>query len=152
VVNANQILQQAGIVTTQQRIGLLELLLRRNDHPDAERVLVAARKRMPSLSADTVYRTLNLFADAGVIQRMAMPTRRARFDGCSEPHDHFLCVQCERIQDLPRRADATRAVPEEANACGEVRDIQTVYVGVCQRCAKRGAGAGTVSRVPLANE
>jgi Fur family peroxide stress response transcriptional regulator len=139
VANAIQILQQAGIVTTQQRVALLDLLLGRNDHPDAEGMLAAARERMPSLSMDTVYRTLHLLADAGVIQRMAVPTRRARFDGCTQPHDHFLCVQCERILDLPRRADAPRAVPEEVSAYGEVRDIQTVYVGVCQRCAQCGA-------------
>jgi Fur family peroxide stress response transcriptional regulator len=139
LVNANQILQQAGIVTTRQRVGLLELLLRRTDHPDAESLLSSARKGMPSLSADTVYRTLNLFADAGVVQRMAVPTRRARFDGWTDPHDHFLCVRCERISDIPRRAGDVRAIPEEACACGDVRDVQTVYVGVCRRCAKHDA-------------
>ena len=137
MVNASHMLQQAGIVTTHQRVSLLELLFSRSDHPDADSVLAAARQQMPLLSADTVYRTLNLFADAGIIQRMAMPTRRARFDKCVEPHDHFMCTHCERISDIPRRKKSIGMVPSEVKACGEVRDIQMVYVGVCRACAAK---------------
>jgi Fe2+/Zn2+ uptake regulation proteins len=134
MINANQILQKAGIVTTHQRVSLLELILSRNNHPDADSVLASAREQMPSLSADTVYRTLNLFADAGIIHRMALPTRRARFDKCVEPHDHFMCARCEQIVDIPRRKKSISVIPEEAKACGEVRDIQMVYVGICRAC------------------
>ena len=133
--SATEILQRAGIVTTRQRIGLLEMLLRRTDHPDAERLLAEARDGMPSISVDTVYRTLNLFAEAGVIQRMAVPTRRARFDGCTDPHDHFLCSDCETIQDIPRPSKRAASIPALVSACGIVSDVQTVYVGVCRRCA-----------------
>jgi Fur family peroxide stress response transcriptional regulator len=137
--NAKQILAQAGIVTTRQRVGLLDMLLSRKDHPDAEGMFLSARKLIPSISVDTVYRTLNLFAEAGVIVHLAVPTRRARFDGCVAPHDHFLCSTCERIMDIPKRAEAPHALPDGVLACGEVRDIQTVYVGVCKRCAQRAA-------------
>lgn len=135
VKSATEILQGAGIVTTRQRVVLLDMLLRRDDHPDAERLLVEARVGMPSLSVDTVYRTLNLFVEAGVIQRMAVPTRRARFDGCTDPHDHFLCSDCETIQDIPRPSKRAAAIPAPVKACGMVSDVQTVYVGVCRRCA-----------------
>ena len=133
--SATEILQRAGIVTTRQRVVLLDRLLRRTDHPDAERLLAEARDGMPSISVDTVYRTLNLFAEAGVIQRMAVPTRRARFDGCTDPHDHFLCSDCETIQDVPRPPERSAAIPAPVSACGIVSDVQTVYVGVCRRCA-----------------
>lgn len=133
--SATEILRRADIVTTRQRVGLLEMLLRRTDHPDAETLLAEARDGMPSLSVDTVYRTLNLFSEAGVIQRMAVPTRRARFDGNTDPHDHFLCSDCETIQDIPRPSKRTAAIPAQASACGIVSDVQTVYVGVCRRCA-----------------
>lgn len=138
MIDATQMLQKAGIVTTRQRVSLLELLFQSTAHPDADSLLVSARKQMPALSADTVYRTLNLFADAGIIQRMAVPTRRARFDKCVEPHDHFMCSRCEQISDIPRRRKTAGMIPAEAKACGEVRDVQMVYVGVCRMCiAKR---------------
>jgi len=139
--SATEILQRAGIVTTRQRVGLLDMLLRRTDHPDAETLLVEARDGMPSLSVDTVYRTLNLFSEAGVIQRLAVPTRRARFDGCTDPHDHFLCSGCETIQDIPRPSKRAAAIPAQVNACGIVSDVQTVYVGVCRRCAAAAQNA-----------
>ena len=136
LINASQILQQAGIVTTRQRIRLLELMFSRSDHPDADTLLTFARKQMPAISADTVYRTLSLFADAGIIFRMAMPTRRARFDKCTKPHDHFMCTQCEQIVDIPRRNRSLGSIPEEVKTCGEVRDIQVVYLGICHQCAE----------------
>ena len=133
--SATEILQRAGIVTTRQRVVLLDRLLRRTDHPDAERLLLEARGGISSFSVDTLYRTLNLFAEAGVIQRMAVPTRRARFDGCTDPHDHFLCSDCETIQDIPRPSKRAASIPALVSACGIVSDVQTVYVGVSRRCA-----------------
>lgn len=134
--NVIEILQRAGIVTTRQRVTLLDLLLRRKDHPDAESLLLDARKTMPSMSADTVYRTLSMFADAGVILRMAVPTRRARFDGSVKPHNHFLCEKCECILDLPGDEESERNIPSAAAACGEIREIQVVYIGTCQLCIR----------------
>ena len=135
MIDATQMLQNAGIVTTRQRVSLLEILFQSTAHPDADGLLASARKQMPALSADTVYRTLNLFADAGIIQRMAVPTRRARFDKCVVPHDHFMCTRCEKILDIPRRKKSMGVIPAEVKACGEVRDTQMVYVGVCRQCA-----------------
>ena len=139
--SATEILQRAGIVTTRQRVRLLDMLLCRTDHPDAERLLLEARGGISSFSVDTLYRTLNLFAEAGVIQRMAVPTRRARFDGCTDPHDHFLCSDCETIQDIPRPSKRAAAIPAPVKACGMVSDVQTVYVGVCRRCAAAAKNA-----------
>ena len=131
-------LKDAGIVTTRQRVTLLDLIMKRKDHPDAEGMLISAREKLPSLSVDTVYRTLNLFAEAGVIQRLAMPTRRARFDGCTLPHDHFMCAECQCISDIPS-CSACICAPEEVKAFGEVHEIQTVYIGTCKECAKKAA-------------
>lgn len=133
VESTEQFLKGAGIVTTRQRVALLRLINNRKDHPDVEGMFITAREHLPSISVDTVYRTLNLFAEAGVIQRMAVPTRRARFDGNALPHDHFLCEKCERIFDIPTEVNRLRA-PLEVKAFGKVRAAQTVYIGVCAAC------------------
>lgn len=128
-----KILKEAGIVTTRQRVTILQLLRANKTHPDVDGMYQIARKRMPSISVDTVYRTLNLLADHGVIQRMAVPTRRARFDGSVQPHDHFLCSECQSIADISS-APSTKDVAEEVSQYGEVHSVQTVYIGVCHLC------------------
>ncbi len=135
MIKVAQILKDAGIVVTRQRMALLELILNRKDHPDAEGVYFKARESVPTISIDTVYRTLNLFAESGVVQRMAVPTRRARFDGNVLPHDHYLCVECECIIDIPS-CSACVCAPDEAKMLGSVQEIQTVYVGKCHSCAQ----------------
>jgi hypothetical protein len=100
------------------------MLLRRDDHPDAERLLVEARVGMPSLSVDTVYRTLNLFVEAGVIQRMAVPTRRARLTD-APTRTTISCVRTarpfrtSRARQNGRRRFLRRSAPAASVGCAD---------------------------------
>ena len=141
-------LRTNGLALTRKRTLILETMHGRHDHPDAEAVFGALRKRLPSLSLDTVYRTLNLFAEKGLIRQLAVPTHRFRFDGCLEPHDHFLCTQCEAVTDV-RDVDAPPApVPDALTEIGQVHARQQVFLGTCRRCAaaRTAEPTGTAAR------
>ncbi len=95
---------------------------------------------MPSISLDTVYRALSLFVRKGLIQQLAVPTRRSRYDGHVAPHDHFLCTRCERIEDVP---SVSCPPPDEVTKVGTVQSTQRTYLGLCHACAEHeGAFAG----------
>jgi Fur family peroxide stress response transcriptional regulator len=134
---AQQTLHSSGLASTLQRASILKCLRGRTDHPDAEMVYETVHARIPSISLDTVYRTLNLFSKRGLIAQLAVPTHRFRFDGCVHEHDHFLCTRCERIEDIPRGAGATIAIPNGLRNIGAVQAVQRVYLGTCRSCLEK---------------
>ena len=135
-----KIFHNAGVSATWQRALILTTLQARTDHPDAEALHQAVGVETPSISLDTVYRALSLFARKGLIQQLAVPTRSSRYDGHVAPHDHFLCTRCERIEDVP---SVSCPPPDEVTKVGTVQSAQRIYLGLCHACAEHeGAFAG----------
>lgn len=102
-------LKAAGVRMTVQRRVLLTVLAEATDHPDATELYRRAVAVDNSVSLSTVYRTLRLLEDRGVIQRHAFAEGRARFENAdTEHHDHLIDVdtgqviefQSERIEKL----------------------------------------------------
>ena len=134
--HAQQTIQSSGLAATWQRELILKCIQNRKDHPDAETIHQGVKQTMPSISLDTVYRTLGLFAGKGIIQQLAAPTHSFRYDGCVAPHDHFICTRCERIVDISIPDSGARTIPEEVKMCGSVQFSQRTYLGICQSCAQ----------------
>jgi Fe2+ or Zn2+ uptake regulation protein len=126
-------LRGAGLRVTPQRLALHRLVAAGNRHLTAEALLREAATELPGLALPTVYSTLELFAELGVVRRVAAPGA-ARYDTDPTPHDHFTCVRCGDLHDLDTsagRAAARRA----AEAAGHRVDSASVVVsGVCAAC------------------
>ncbi len=84
-------LRKAGIRVTRQRVALLGVLADADDHPDAIELHARAREVEPSVSLATVYRTLSVLEEGGVVHRHSFDGGGARFDTTHEAHhDHIL--------------------------------------------------------------
>lgn len=127
-------LREHGIALTSQRAYILNSMQARTDHPDVEAVYTSLRADLPALSLDTVYRTLHLFANKGLIKTLAVPTRRSRFEGRLHDHHHFLCTQCEMIADVESSESLCSTTPAAIQMIGEVHAQQRIYLGVCHAC------------------
>jgi hypothetical protein len=77
----------------------------------------------------------------GLIQQLALPTRRSHFDGCVEPRDHFLCTTCGRIVDLETPDESLGPMTEPVRKIGDVHAVQRVFLGTCPRCADQSRGS-----------
>ena len=75
---------------TAQRSLIIETLIGSDDHPDADQVYRRAVERDQSISLPTVYRTLNLLDDAGIIKKINMNDGKARFESVKGEHDHLI--------------------------------------------------------------
>lgn len=139
MIHSKLLLKSRGLSTTRQRAAILKTMRMRHDHLDAEGVYMLLRRKMPSLSLDTVYRTLNRLAQEGLIQKLALPTHRFHFDGDLRSRDHFLCTACEKITDVELSEDASGAVPQSLDGIGHVQTLQRVFLGTCTACAARAA-------------
>ena len=90
----------AGIRMTDQRSLIIETLLSSDDHPDADQVYRRAVEKDRSISLPTVYRTLNLLDDAGIIKKINMNDGKARFESVREDHDHLIDADNGHIHEF----------------------------------------------------
>jgi Fe2+ or Zn2+ uptake regulation protein len=122
-----ELLRAHGIQPSAQRVAVAEVVLATDAHPSADEVFQAARKRLPVLSRATVYNTLNLFVDKGLLRALTLAEDRVVFDPKVEPHHHFVDEQTGRIHDVPW--SALRVSQVDALAGFDVREYQVVLRG-----------------------
>jgi len=124
-----QLLREHGINPSQQRLAVAEYVLFTVDHPTADQVWarVKSSSGVRMLARATVYNTLNLFVEKGLLQQFALAGGRVVFDPNTTPHHHFLDEADGRIHDVPWD---TLEVRNLANLDGiEVRSYQVVIRG-----------------------
>lgn len=80
-----------GLRMTEQRRTIAEVLESATDHPDVEELYARASTRDPNISLATVYRTVKLFEEAGILERVDFGDGRARYEDAErEHHDHLI--------------------------------------------------------------
>jgi Fe2+ or Zn2+ uptake regulation protein len=116
---------------------ILHRALRELDrHATAEELARAVEDRLPNLSPPTVYATLELFEELGVVRRIAGGPGPVLWDPRPEEHQHFACRRCGRVLDLDVRLRATSAL-DAARSAGHAPDsAQLLVVGVCDECRR----------------
>jgi Fur family iron response transcriptional regulator len=116
-----------GIQPSAQRLAVAEVVLDTDRHPSADEVHEAARHKLATLSRATVYNTLNLFVEKGLLRALTVTSGRVVFDPLTTPHHHFIDEVTGRIYDLPWNALDVRHI--EALEGFEVHDYQVVIRG-----------------------
>lgn len=126
-------LKARGFRMTPQRLEIVREVARAHDHPDAETLLRRVRGRVPTLSQDTVYRTLAVLVEEGLVGRVLMP-RATRFDPDLDPHHHFICDHCGRLVDIGTEVVPPLEIPVVLTGIGDVRSVSLEICGVCDTC------------------
>src|SRR3954471_15790227 len=127
-------LRAGGHRLTSQRLVLHAVLADLGRHASAEEIARASAERLPGLSLPTVYATLDLFEDLGLVRRVDAGGPAALFDPRTEPHAHFACRSCGAVSDLEAAVDA-RAAQVAARATGAEPDhVEVVLRGLCGAC------------------
>jgi len=127
--------RNAGIKCTNQRLEIFHEVVQDSNHPDAETVFRNVRKQMPNISLDTVYRTLWLLKDLGLITTLGTPRERTRFDANLSQHHHFICNQCGKTSDLYSKELDEMKISKYVKNIGEARTFQVNIHGLCLDCA-----------------
>ena len=135
-------LRARGKRLTRPRRVILDTVRASHAHPSAAAVYRQVRRKLPRVSLATVYRNLRMLAAEGLLTERA-DLAGMRFDGNTAPHDHFTCVACGCIYDVP--ALGARGVRARvASRTGfEVLTQRIEFYGRCGAC--RGAGGPTRS-------
>ncbi len=128
--------KQAGVKLTHQRLEIFREVAASLEHPDAEMVFRAVQARLPTVSLDTVYRTLWLLSDLGLVTPLGPRRESVRYDANLSQHHHYVCMRCGLTRDFESRAlDAIRA-PAAARDLGSVILVRVEVRGLCAACAR----------------
>jgi Fe2+ or Zn2+ uptake regulation protein len=116
-------------------VAVAQYVLHTDDHPSADEVWHRVRQRFPLVSRATVYNTVNLFVEKGLLRQLVLTEGRVVFDPNTENHHHFIDEESGRIHDIPWDAVEVSNVPKLGEF--EVREYQVVMRG---RRTRKGRG------------
>ena len=125
--------RQAGLRITPQRLAVYKVLVQTDTHPTAEDVFKGVRRELPTISLDTVNRTLLTLAEIGAACIVEGTGQPRRFDGGLEAHQHFRCLKCGKITDFHYAPYDAIELPPGFDDMRVLR--KTVYLeGYCKGC------------------
>jgi Fur family transcriptional regulator, peroxide stress response regulator len=133
-------LRDAGVKLTHQRLEIFREVAGSLEHPDAETILKAIQPRMPTMSLDTVYRTLWLLNDLGLVNTLGPRRQSARFDANVANHHHYVCENCGLARDFESTQWDELRIPASARVFGTIVRTQVEVRGICKKCARKSGG------------
>jgi len=126
--------REAGLKVTPQRLAIYTELLKTDEHPSTEMLYERLKRILPTISLDTVNRTLLTLSEIGVAFIVEGSGDARRFDAGLDHHQHFKCVKCKRIIDFHYEPFEDIVVPEAIEEKFTVLR-KTVYLeGICDCC------------------
>lgn len=128
-------LRARGQRVTAQRLVIHRVVTELGRHVTAEQVLDAVGDRLPNVSLPTVYATLDLLEELGLLRRVATAGGAAVYDPRTEHHHHLVCRICGRAEDLDVAVDVEAAVHAARAAGFTPRHAEVTVAGVCAKCA-----------------
>lgn len=132
-------LRECGCRITPQRLAILRILTRSENHPSVEDIYEELRDQFPTTSLATVYKMIAMLKEMHEVLELEFSDRSNRYDGNRPyPHTHLICVRCGAIQD-PESSELENLPRQIALRAGYqlVSHRFDVY-GICPACqAKR---------------
>jgi Fur family transcriptional regulator, iron response regulator len=95
-----KILSDYGIQPSAQRVAVAEYVLTTDEHPSADQVFAKVGANFPMISRATIYNTLNLFVEKGLLRELHIAAGRVVFDPNLARHHHFIDEESGEIKDI----------------------------------------------------
>lgn len=132
-----------GLKMTPQRAAIYQALVETTRHPTAEDLHRQVTRIHPMISLNTVYYTLGVLRESGLVREVNYWHDRSRFDANMALHHHLICLGCRRIQDLTDEGLDALTVAADRRAGFEVTGHCVEFHGYCAACCRRGKHAVT---------
>lgn len=132
-------LHSRGQRVTPQRLLIHRALVELDRHATAEEVLQRVSGTLPNFSLPTVYATLDLLEELGIVRRVSARHGATLYDPRREPHHHLLCNRCGRVEDLDMDLDVSPALRRARREGFQPAAAELVVTGVCSACSGRQA-------------
>lgn len=124
-------LKDKKIHLSHQRLKVLEYLVVNKCHPTVDQIYSNLHSEVPTLSKTTVYNTLNLLAEAGLVRVINIEDNENRFDIITGNHGHFKCESCKNIYDFNIDIDLFDSNDLQNFS---INDKNVYFKGICPQC------------------
>jgi Fur family peroxide stress response transcriptional regulator len=138
--------KKTGVKLTHQRLEIFREMAASLEHPDAEAVFRGVQARIPTVSLDTVYRTLWMLNDWQLIATLGPRRESVRFDANLEPHHHCVCVRCGLAKDFESSELNALRIPGALKGFGSIAAAHVEFRGLCKSCTKEQAGKSVTGK------
>ena len=126
-------LRSRGMRVTPQRVVLHRALRELDRHVTADELLDSVADRLPNVSLPTIYATLELLEELGMVRRVQR-AGTTLFDPRVDSHHHLICTVCGSIEDLDSELDTATLERAAAKSGFEQERIEAVVHGRCASC------------------
>ena len=116
---------------TPQRIAVYEVLLKSKEHPTVEEIYNQIKEKYPYVSMATVYRTVEILENIGLVKRVCYWGNSTRYDANLEEHHHFICIKCGSIRDVSFNGNIN--IPSEIDGY-TINSVAVNMYGICPSC------------------
>ena len=127
-----------GIRPSYQRIKVLEYLYQKGGHPTVDEIYRALSPEIPPLSKVTIYNTLHIFAEAGLVRIVDIDDAEMRYDITLSDHGHFQCEACGTIFNFDVDIDQ---IPIEGLNQFDITKKDIYFRGLCPNCITQSSHA-----------
>jgi Fe2+ or Zn2+ uptake regulation protein len=133
------LLHARSLRATPQRRVILRELRRRGRHSTVEEIRAALGRELPGISTPTIYATLELFVELGLVRRLDAGVGATLYDPRTHPHQHLVCQICEDVVDLDSDTDSAKLLRAASRLGFDGHTVEISIHGVCAACAEAGA-------------
>lgn len=133
MITAAERLTQKGLSITKPRIAILDYLMKNHTHPVVDVIYQALRQEYPNISMTTVYNTVKVLKDNGLVQMLTIDGKQICVDEDTSPHAHLLCEKCGKVIDVP-----IQGIKQQQLMDGHIiHEVHQYYKGVCKYCLNK---------------
>ncbi|MFX1279090.1 MAG: Fur family transcriptional regulator [Promethearchaeota archaeon] len=129
------IFKERGYKVTTQRLAICKFILSRRDHPSADQIYQRLRKDYPTISLGTIYKTIHLLKEIGLIQELGFNEGSSRYDPDMELHINMVCTKCGKIHDFKTEKvkELWNTIVSESGVKPKAQRIDLYYE--CEECS-----------------
>ncbi|MBP2632571.1 MAG: perR 1 [Firmicutes bacterium] len=128
------LLREKGFKVTPQRLAIYDVLYNTTEHPSAEVIFNQLQPHYPTMSLATVYKTIEILREIGLVQVLNVGEDSFRYDANTENHPHVRCMVCKRVDDI-FEVDTSEFVAKVAQKTAyQLTGQQFYFYGVCPDC------------------
>jgi Fe2+ or Zn2+ uptake regulation protein len=130
----SDLLRDRGQRVTSQRLLIHRFLRGHRGHLTAEQVLAGVADALPGTALPTVYATLELFEELGLVRRVQTGGGTMVFDPRTAPHHHVTCRRCGAVEDVEAPVELEGVLRRARRAGFEAEHAEVVVSGLCRDC------------------
>lgn len=133
-----EILKDMGYKITPARVAILDIFVKNKTPITAENVLreIKRNKKSREINEATIYRTLSLFEEDGILKRVDFRKESAFFELNQEHHHHITCLKCDMVEDFESVAieKSLKRIVRNSSKFTSVKDHSLELFGFCNNC------------------